>query len=134
MALSLTKVPWSRDDLYFNFAIWLRYARRQRQLAGRRSIQLACVKYEDLVRDPADELRKLTDFLNLSFEPRMADGTGCEARFRKSVSFRSSLAGSRTTSSYFMYGRHPCQNGRMMRGRAKPGDSNRRRTAFFRTV
>jgi len=78
VALSLTKTPWACKDLYFNFAMWRRYVRVQRELERDERIDLQCVRYEDLVADPEAQLRRVTDFLGLSFEPAMVAGGGAE--------------------------------------------------------
>jgi hypothetical protein len=76
VALSMTKVPWMHNDLYVSFAVWLYYYYHQVQIRRDHSLNLYCIKYEDLVVSPLSELRALTDFLGLPFEPALADGYG----------------------------------------------------------
>ena len=77
VALSLTKLPWMSEDLYVNFALWLHYYRRQKraETAGGLPLQLHCVKYERLVADPERELRPVLSFLELPYEPAVAEGS-----------------------------------------------------------
>jgi len=74
VALSLTKVRWSSDNLYVNFRIWLQYNRIQERITQAGSMPLLAVRYEDLVTDPATELRKVAGFLGLPYHSDMASG------------------------------------------------------------
>jgi hypothetical protein len=76
VALSLSKVAWMHTDIYVNFAIWLHYYQKLRAAQALRSPNIQFVRYEDVVSDPAQELRRVLDFLELPFEPDVADGHG----------------------------------------------------------
>ena len=78
VTLSLTKTPWGCRDPYFNFVMWLRYVRTQRRLERERPLDFLCVKYEDLVTEPEVQLRKVTEFLGLTFEPTMIESGGAK--------------------------------------------------------
>ncbi len=75
VAISMGKVPWAHTDLYVNFAVWLRYYRRHRRLVGGGADVLE-VRYEDLASRPREELRRITEFLGIDYEPPMAEGHG----------------------------------------------------------
>lgn len=76
VAISLTEVPWGPNDFYVNFAVWLRFYRWHRWAVKSAAVDLHCVRYEDLVADPRQELEKITDFLDLAYEPWMDEGHG----------------------------------------------------------
>ncbi len=76
VALSLTKVPWFCSDLQVTFSYWLRCCREGRWLRDRPRVNLLVVRYEDLVRGPEVELRRIAEFLGLDYEPQMAEGSG----------------------------------------------------------
>lgn len=76
VALSLSKVPWGPKDLYVNFAIWLRFYRRQRWAQSRPGLDLCCIKYEDFVHHPEQELRRVASHLELDYEDAMASQPG----------------------------------------------------------
>ena len=76
VALSLTGVPWGPSDFYVNFAIWLRFYRWHQWATRQESIDLLCVKYEDLTQQPEKGLRRVADFLDVEYEPAMADAYG----------------------------------------------------------
>lgn len=76
VALSLSKVPWGPSDLYVNFAIWLRFYRWHQWALKSGAADLLCIKYEDFVRQPEPELRRVVEFLGLAYEPAMAEGAG----------------------------------------------------------
>jgi hypothetical protein len=63
VALSMTKVPWMDPDLYVNFAVWLYYYRILTQARSGEPPGLLCVRYEDLVTNPPEELRIILAFL-----------------------------------------------------------------------
>jgi len=75
VALSLSRVPWAPDDLFVNFAIWLR-CYRWHQWAKAANLDLMCVKYEDFVTRPETELRRIAAFLTVDYEAPMAQGYG----------------------------------------------------------
>mgnify|MGYP000309579383 CR=1 FL=1 len=76
VALSLSKVPWMPRDVRLNFAVWLHYYRVQRGLLREHPQRVICVRYEDLVRQPARELEPVLEFLGLEYEPQVAEGGG----------------------------------------------------------
>lgn len=76
VALSLSKVPWGPADLYVNFAIWLRFYRRQQWAMQQPEIDLCCIQYEELVTHPESQLKALSDFLELDYHADMAEGFG----------------------------------------------------------
>jgi hypothetical protein len=78
VALSLSKVPWVPPNVYAGFALWLRAYRWHRWALRQKTLDLLCIRYEDLTRDPAAELHKITDFLNLPYDEAMAEG--CDNR------------------------------------------------------
>lgn len=76
VALSLSKVPWMPRDVRLNFAVWLQYYRIQRRLLREHPQRVICVRYEDLARQPEQELVPILEFLGLKYEPLVADGCG----------------------------------------------------------
>jgi hypothetical protein len=76
VALSLTRVHWMSPDLYVNFAHWLRSYRVLRRAQMANPGNLLCIKYESLVTEPESQLRNAAEFLSLSYEPAMAEGSG----------------------------------------------------------
>lgn len=76
VALSMRKLPWMSRHIGVNLLIWLFYYRQQRRLAQDRSAPVLFIKYEDLVTRPVEELARVTDFLELPFEPQVALGSG----------------------------------------------------------
>ncbi len=76
VALSMRKVPWMNRHLGVNMLIWLYYYRHQRRLAHDTAAPALFVKYEDLVARPEIELKRVTDFLGLPYEPQVALGSG----------------------------------------------------------
>lgn len=76
VAMSLSKVPWSPPDLDVCFATWLRYYRWHRWALSSGLFDLHVVCYEALATNPEAELRKIAAFLELAYEPQMAQGSG----------------------------------------------------------
>jgi hypothetical protein len=76
VALSLSKVPWGPPSVYAAFSIWLKMCRWHRWALQQQSLDLLCMRYEDLANDPARELHRITDFLGLDYETPMAEGEG----------------------------------------------------------
>jgi hypothetical protein len=76
VALSLTKVPWFNSNVDVTFGYWLKCYRCQKRAMQTRAGDLHCVKYEDLVAQPEDELRRIAEFLGIDYDPRMAEGHG----------------------------------------------------------
>jgi hypothetical protein len=79
VALSLSKTPWMCGGLYVSFIVWLYYQRlilRARE-SGIANVHFAC--YEDIVANPEKEFASILDFLELPYEPLVAEGYGnCE--------------------------------------------------------
>jgi hypothetical protein len=74
VANSVIKLPWGPSDVaaaasWWNDAIWV--GRRVGAVLGRK--RYAEVRFEDLVRNPEDELRRLCDFLGEEYSPAMLD-------------------------------------------------------------
>jgi hypothetical protein len=76
VAASLSRMPWMSSDVYVNFMVWLYYNRVLRGVRESGWSNLHWVRYEDVVADPAGELEKVLDFLDLPYEPAVADGCG----------------------------------------------------------
>lgn len=76
VALSLSKVPWFPRDIFLSFALWLHYCRLHQRVVRAYRERILCVRYEDLVSDPARELRTVLQFLGLNFEDGVASGSG----------------------------------------------------------
>ena len=55
------------------FKRWVDWERRVRSLLHQGNLRVIHVRYEDLVVDPAYELRRIADFLEIPFEPGMVD-------------------------------------------------------------
>lgn len=73
VAASLRKLWWGPgDDVQAQAVDWLWRIREARQQAQVCPAYLE-VRYEDLVREPEPVLRRVCDFLELSFEPRMLE-------------------------------------------------------------
>ncbi len=76
VALSLTKVPWAHPDLYVNYAVWLYYARLHRAALAEHPECIYPIRYEDFVAAPQEHLRRILAFLQLDYEPQIADRFG----------------------------------------------------------
>jgi len=76
VALSLSRMPWIDCDVYVGFVIWLYYYRILRRQRENPWFDMLFVRYEDLVSDPAGELRRVLEFLELDYEPQVAEGYG----------------------------------------------------------
>lgn len=72
---SLTKVPWSSDDLISNARVWNRYLEHAEQLKGKPGIasRMLEVLYEDLIANTEDTLIRICEFLDLEFETQMLE-------------------------------------------------------------
>jgi hypothetical protein len=55
------------------FRRWVEWERRVRDILHRGDVRLCHVRYENLIADPEGELRRITDFLAIPFEPGMLD-------------------------------------------------------------
>ncbi len=76
VALSLTKMPWMCPDLYVNFVVWLYYYHVVRKIKLKGHPNFYFARYESIVADPAKELGRLLEFLELPYESKVADGWG----------------------------------------------------------
>jgi Sulfotransferase family len=76
VAASLSRMPWMSSDLYVNFMVWLYYNRILRGARERGVANLYWARYEDIVADPEQELGKVLEFLELPYEPAVAEGCG----------------------------------------------------------
>jgi hypothetical protein len=76
VALSLSKTPWAAPNLYVNFLVWLYYSRIARQARAEPSPTLCFARYEDIVAAPEKELGRILQFLELPYEPAVAEGWG----------------------------------------------------------
>jgi hypothetical protein len=79
VALSLTEVPWGPKSYYHNLDRWLRDYRCYQRLLRDATIDVLDVRYEDLTTRPVETLQRLTDFLDLPYEPSMAEGNAKNA-------------------------------------------------------
>ncbi len=76
VALSLSRMPWVRCDVYVGFVIWLYYWRALRRCVQEGLFETHEVRYEDVVRDAAGQLAKVLEFLGLEYERPVAEGYG----------------------------------------------------------
>lgn len=67
---SLMKMPWTNGESIRSQCLkWIKSARLARRWRRRYPSQVALVKFENLVRDPENVLRKVDAFAGLPFEP-----------------------------------------------------------------
>jgi hypothetical protein len=76
VAASLSRMPWMSSDLYVNFLVWLYYHRVVENARAQGWPNLYFARYEDVVATPAKALRKILHFLDLPYEPAVAEGYG----------------------------------------------------------
>jgi len=76
VALSLAKTPWMSGGLYVSFIIWLYYQRVVMQIRESGLPNLYFARYEDIVANPEKELTSILNFLELPYEPLVAEGYG----------------------------------------------------------
>lgn len=76
VALSMTNMPAMPNNLYVNFAVWLHFYHIQRRLLQQEPQRIFRVRYEDLVKHPEGNLRRILEFLDLEYEPSVAEGSG----------------------------------------------------------
>lgn len=76
VALSLSRMPWMHCDVYVGFLIWLYYYHILKQQRERPLFDTCFVRYEDLASNPAAELGRVLEFLDLPFEIPVAEGHG----------------------------------------------------------
>ena len=68
---SLKKMPWWRKNVMYSMLNW-RYSIRMGSIAAKvYKNQFIEVRYENIIRQPENELRKICNFLNEPFEPEM---------------------------------------------------------------
>jgi hypothetical protein len=76
VASSLSRMPWMSSDVYVNFLVWLYFNWVVRRTAAPALGQIYYARYEDIVTAPARELGKILHFLDLPYEPAVAEGWG----------------------------------------------------------
>lgn len=73
VSISFAKTPWWSTDVYKNMKQWEHEILQIHQFGAVNKEQYIAVRYEDLVDDPVAELKRILNFLGLSFEPRILD-------------------------------------------------------------
>lgn len=74
---SLKAMPWFNHDIYAAVATWMEATGRGRRAgAALPAGSYWELRYEDLVADPAGQLRALCDFLGEEYDPAMSDPRG----------------------------------------------------------
>jgi hypothetical protein len=76
VAASLARVPWMSSDVSVNFLVWLYYFQVIQQEREQAGSNLLFARYEDIVAQPERELRRMVHFLELPYEPAVAQGCG----------------------------------------------------------
>lgn len=76
VALSLSKAPWMSGGLYVSFLIWLYYQQLILKLRHGGMSNVLLARYEDIVTSPEREFRRILAFLDLTYDPRVAEGYG----------------------------------------------------------
>jgi hypothetical protein len=76
VAASLSQMPWMPADVYVNFMVWLYYTRILQRAGAKPSPNFCFARYEDIVADPEKEFSRICQFLELSYEPAVAQGFG----------------------------------------------------------
>jgi hypothetical protein len=76
VAASLARMPWMTANLYVNFVVWLYYHWVIQRVKENDPSNLYFARYEDIVADPHGELAKVLRFLDLPYEPAVAEGRG----------------------------------------------------------
>ncbi|PEN15316.1 hypothetical protein CRI94_03290 [Longibacter salinarum] len=69
--LSQQPMPWNRDTIIETAWTWRRYAEQIDTYRSALGGHFHDLRYEDLLRHPEDELRKVCSFLRLPFDPGM---------------------------------------------------------------
>lgn len=105
VAISLTKVPWFNPNVDVAFGYWLRCYRCQQRAVQCGTIDLLCVKYEALVSHPEKELRRISGFLGLVYEPQMAEGHGSPEGVLQSEHTWKHRSGNKITTSQIGHAR-----------------------------
>ncbi len=75
VALSLRRAPWTHDSLARHSLAWRRLVKTGLDFEKKYPANLLRVCFEDLVREPERELRRIDAFAGLEFEPRQLDHT-----------------------------------------------------------
>lgn len=76
VAVSLRRMPWIRCDAEVAFVIWLYCYKILSREQRSPTLPTLFVRYEELVADPANHLARVAQFLELPYEPAMAEGWG----------------------------------------------------------
>jgi hypothetical protein len=76
VASSLSRMPWMSPNLYANFVVWLYYHRVIQRMKGSAPDNLYFARYEDIVANPRRGLTGILRFLDLPYEPAVAEGHG----------------------------------------------------------
>jgi len=76
VAASLSRMPWMSSHLYVNFLVWLYYHWVVQSEKQRSAANLYFARYEDIVADPEKRLGAILQFLELPYEPAVAEGWG----------------------------------------------------------
>lgn len=72
---SAMKLPHHRQPAVWHAVNWLRDSRAARRLAASRPDRFRCVRFEDLVGEPAAVLPALCEFIGVEFDPTQLDHT-----------------------------------------------------------
>lgn len=79
VASSLSRMPWMSPSLYANFVVWLYYHQIVQRMKASAPANLYFARYEDIVAHPRRGLTDILRFLDLPYEPAVAEGHGnCE--------------------------------------------------------
>jgi hypothetical protein len=73
VSLSLANSMIHRSNIYFGARRWVRHVRAALKLEKRYSKDVLRVYYEDLVKDPEKELRKICKFLKIKYQKAMLE-------------------------------------------------------------
>jgi hypothetical protein len=76
VAASLCKMPWMSPDVYVCFLVWLYYYRVVQDARRDGAPGLCLARYEDIVAHPEKEFTRILHFLDLPYEPAVAEGWG----------------------------------------------------------
>jgi hypothetical protein len=78
VALSLRPLPFGPNNAWAAAQWWARGIRAGDAARERHPDQVMTVRYEDVVTAPEEHVRRVCDFLDLRFEPRMLDLTSAD--------------------------------------------------------
>jgi hypothetical protein len=76
VAASLSRMPWMSSNLYVNFLVWLYYHWVVQNEKQKSHAHLYFARYEDIVAEPEKRLGAILQFLELPYEPAVAEGWG----------------------------------------------------------